>query len=67
MVDARSMGPLVGDPTLQPFLVQIQGCPCTPLAWGWFTPEELQRLPMPPRNLELISRIQKWETAVNRS
>lgn len=61
------MEPLVGDPTLQPFLVQIRGCVATSLAWGWFTLEEMRRLPIPPRNLELISRIQNWETAENRS
>ncbi|HJW72192.1 MAG TPA: NUDIX domain-containing protein [Geothrix sp.] len=62
---ARSLGPLAGDPLLQPFHVQIEGSPSTPLAWGWFTAEEMLRLPLPPRNLELIARIQHGEIAAD--
>ena len=29
----------------------------TPLAWGWFTPAELARLPMPEANRDLLGRI----------
>jgi 8-oxo-dGTP pyrophosphatase MutT (NUDIX family) len=58
VVESRAMAPIKGDPILHPFRVQVQGHPCTGLAWGWFTPEEMFRLPIPPRNLELVSSIQ---------
>lgn len=64
---ARSLAPLAGDPMLEPFVVQIEDSPSTPLAWGWFTAEEMLRLPLPPRNLELIARIQQGEVAVDPS
>ena len=50
-----------GDPVLHLFRVRILGRPVTPLAWGWFTPAELLRLPLPPRNLALIQRLASGE------
>ncbi|MGA2079928.1 MAG: (deoxy)nucleoside triphosphate pyrophosphohydrolase [Holophaga sp.] len=47
--------------TLHPFL--CHGIPArtpsleTALAWGWFTPAELGRLPMPEANRELLGRL----------
>jgi 8-oxo-dGTP diphosphatase len=61
LLAARCLAPLAGDPMLLPFLARIEGSPSTPLAWGWFTMEEMLRLPLPPRNLELIARIQHGE------
>ena len=53
------LAPLEGEPRLVPFLVRGQGHPRTLLAWGWFTPMEMRRLLLPPRNLELLARIQE--------
>jgi hypothetical protein len=39
---------------LHPFLVDAEGDPRTDLAWGWFTVEEMLRLPLPPMNVALI-------------
>jgi len=43
-----------GSVRLHPFIVQIEGDPRTPLAWGWFTAAELLRLPLPPANAALV-------------
>lgn len=43
---------------LHPFRVQADGQPRTSLAWGWFTPEEALRLPLPEANLRLFKRLQ---------
>lgn len=42
---------------LHPFEVQADRDPMTPLAWGWFTPSEILRLPIPPMNVALIARL----------
>lgn len=44
---------------LHPYLVGIVGEPRTGLAWGWFTPEEAIRLPLPEANLPLLRRIRE--------
>lgn len=40
---------------LHPFHARIAGEPRTPLAWGWFRPEEAARLPLPEANLALLA------------
>ncbi len=50
---------LEGEPCLLPFVVAWEGEPRTSLAWGWFTAEEMLRLPHPPRNAELVDRLRK--------
>ena len=56
--EARPLPDLDSDPEetvrLRPFLVKVAGDPQTDLAWGWFTAQELLRLPIPPRNASLI-------------
>ncbi len=48
-------GPILeGVLRLHPFLVDAEGAPCTDLAWGWFTAEEMLRLPIPPMNVALL-------------
>lgn len=42
---------------LHPFQVEVAGEPRTPLAWGWFTPDEALRLPIPEANLALFQRL----------
>jgi mutator protein MutT len=42
---------------LHPFLVRAGGDPRTPLAWGWFTPAEALRLPLPEANLMLFKEL----------
>ena len=44
---------------LHPYLVEIADSPRTGLAWGWFTPEEAVRLPLPEANLPLLCRIRE--------
>lgn len=39
---------------LHPFRVQGSSRLSTALAWGWFTAEEIQRLPIPPTNAGLL-------------
>lgn len=39
---------------LHPFQLQACGQLRTTLAWGWFTPEEAMKLPLPEANLPLI-------------
>ena len=39
---------------LHPYRVAVAGAPRTGLAWGWFTPEEAARLPLPAANLPLL-------------
>jgi 8-oxo-dGTP pyrophosphatase MutT (NUDIX family) len=56
----RKAGPCLvvdGTPRLHAFLVEAEGDPRTQLAWGWFTVAEMRRLPTPPRNRALISRL----------
>ncbi len=48
---------LEGEPRLIPFLVAFEGEPRTDLAWGWFTAQEMARLPIPPRNATLVARL----------
>jgi 8-oxo-dGTP diphosphatase len=43
---------------LHPFRVRADGQPRTSLAWGWFTPEEALRLPLPEANLRLFKGLQ---------
>ena len=37
--------------------VLAPGQPRTALAWGWFTADEMRRLPMPPLNRALVDRL----------
>jgi 8-oxo-dGTP pyrophosphatase MutT (NUDIX family) len=50
---------LKGTTRLHAFLVESAGDPRTELAWGWFTVEELRRLPIPPRNWALLELLQE--------
>ena len=54
---ARPCAVLDGTTRLHPFLVEAKGDPCTALAWGWFTVDEMRRLPTPPRNQVLIDQL----------
>ncbi len=54
---ARPWSVLEGPIRLHPFLVDVHGEPCTPLAWGWFRASEMLRLPIPPRNADLVARL----------
>ena len=54
---ARALPALEGPVRLHPFLVEGPGLPRTDLAWGWFTLDEMARLPVPPANSELIRRL----------
>lgn len=40
--------------TLHPFQVSTRQEPSTRLAWGWFTPQEIRRLPIPEANGPLL-------------
>lgn len=53
----RALDPAEGAVQLHPFLVDAEGDPKTALAWGWFTAEEMGRLPVPPANGALIARL----------
>lgn len=56
--EATTALPTVEGPVrLHPFVVHGAGAPRTELAWGWFTLEEMARLPIPPANGELIGRL----------
>jgi A/G-specific adenine glycosylase len=60
---ARSCTVLDGTTHLHAFLVEAEGDPSTELAWGWFTLEEMRRLPVPPRNRALIEDLlirERW-------
>ncbi len=48
---------LEGEVQLHPFLAEVAGDPRTPLAWGWFTVEDMLKLPIPELNRALIERI----------
>ncbi len=39
---------------LHPFRVELGRAPRTQLAWGWFTPGEIHRLPIPEANGPLV-------------
>ena len=54
VVAASALPTVAGAVRLHPFLVEARGVPRTGLAWGWFTWEELARLPMPPANRRLL-------------
>ena len=54
---AKAWPVLEGPIRLHPFLVEVEGEPRTPLAWGWFTAPEMLRLPLPPRNNDLVARL----------
>lgn len=54
---ARPWPVLEGPIRLHPFLVEVHGEPRTPLAWGWFRTSEMLRLPIPPRNADLVARL----------
>lgn len=41
---------------LHPFRVTGAGEPFTLLAWGWFRPSEILRMPIPPANRALLAR-----------
>jgi mutator protein MutT len=53
----RRLSDLDGLVRLRPFLVEAEGAPRTDLAWGWFTVEEMLRLPMPPANGPLLQAL----------
>jgi 8-oxo-dGTP diphosphatase len=55
--DARPCSVIDGVVRLHSFFVEADGDPRTGLAWGWFTEEELRRLPTPPRNRALIDKL----------
>ncbi len=54
---ARTCTVLSGTTRLHPFLVEVEDDPRTELAWGWFTLDEMRRLPIPPMNRTLIERL----------
>ena len=54
---ARPCPVLAGTTRLHPFFVEAEGDPRTELAWGWFTIEEMRKLPVPPMNRALIERL----------
>lgn len=54
LVEAQPLPAVTGAVSLYPFLVRVAGAPRTELAWGWFTPEEVRRLPLPPANTALL-------------
>ena len=54
---ARPCPVIDGSPRLHPFFVEVEGKPSTELAWGWFTVDEMLRLPIPSRNRGLIGRL----------
>lgn len=54
ILEARPGPLLVGSVRLHPFFLQVEGEPRTELAWGWFTPGELRKLPVPADNHALI-------------
>lgn len=51
---SQALPAVEGSPTLHPFRVVVEPEPHTGLPWGWFTPEEILRLPIPPRNAALV-------------
>lgn len=53
----RPLPEQAGAQRLLPYLVTTEGEPRTELAWGWFTPEEMHRLPVPPANGALLSAL----------
>ncbi len=54
---ATALPVLEGPVRLHPFLGEGPGRPRTELAWGWFTLEEMVRLPIPPANAGLIRHL----------
>lgn len=56
-VSAQPLPALEGPIRLLPFLVEARGEARTSLAWGWFTPGDMARLPTPPANGPLIRRL----------
>ena len=54
---ARPCAILDGPARLHPYHVESDGDPRTDLAWGWFTLEEMRRLPIPPMNRLLFERL----------
>jgi len=54
---ARAQPTLEGPVRLHPFLIEGPGQPRTDLAWGWFTPQEMGKLPIPPANSELLRHL----------
>ncbi|HJW10061.1 MAG TPA: (deoxy)nucleoside triphosphate pyrophosphohydrolase [Holophagaceae bacterium] len=44
---------------LHPFLCEGPDQPRTELAWGWFLPREIDRLPVPEANAALIASLQE--------
>ncbi len=56
-------GPVLdGSVCLHTFLVEADGRPFTPLAWGWFRAKEIQRLPIPPLNVALLEWLADCES-----
>lgn len=53
---------LVGPVRLHTFLVEPEGLPLTPLAWGWFRAKEIKHLPIPPLNVALIEWLVDFES-----
>lgn len=57
---AEALPVIEGPVSLHPFLVDSEDAPHTRLAWGWFRPAEMLRLPVPPANLVLIRSLGDW-------
>ena len=58
MLQAAQPWAIVEGPVcLHAFLVTSADRPRTNLAWGWFTAEEMVRLPLPPMNAALLGRL----------
>lgn len=47
------------DVVLHPFRCEGPGWPRTDLAWGWFTTEDLSRLPLPEANGPLLALLRE--------
>lgn len=66
---AVPLGPLAHDygdfqVELHPFLCEGPPALHTSLAWGWFTPGEMARLPMPDANLRLLAALANRATTI---
>ncbi|HCZ33207.1 MAG TPA: pyrimidine (deoxy)nucleoside triphosphate diphosphatase [Holophagaceae bacterium] len=54
LIAATALPVLEGPVRLHPFQAEVAGAPRTGLAWGWFTPGDMLRLPIPPANGALV-------------
>lgn len=53
----RELPVIEGPVRLHPFHVEGPGNLRTDLAWGWFTPEEMLRLPIPTANAAIVGHL----------